>query len=217
MTSVTSPVHVLERLTVPFPAREIGCRLGQRRGAPEVLDVPRFAECARRAYELCEPRGRYRLLPIAALEADGIVLADGVKVPGGRFAKECAFCGWLWCGAVTVGKAVVEARLALESLADQSVYDAVASEVADAAMDALQRSARQMLVSQGLALAERRYSPGYGDMPLSVQTLFQNYVSLSEMGVELTPEYFMIPEKSVTAWAGVSKIRSQYNDTERVS
>ena len=180
-------------------------RLGQRQGAPCVLDEPRFADCARRAFALCAPRGRYRILPIAEIRMDGVLLADGTLVPGGRFAAQCDGCVGLWCAAVTVGAEVVTARQALPSMAEQCVYDAVGSECADTAMDALQRVSRQLLLSQGLALSPHRYSPGYGDMPLSAQVLFDRYLDLGAMGVSLTAEHFMTPEKSVTAWAGVAK------------
>ncbi len=117
---------------------------------------------------------------------------------------------------MTVGAEVVAARQALASMAEQCVYDAVASEAADAAMDALQRVSSQLLLSQGLMLCKRRYSPGYGDMPLRTQLLFDRYLDLRAMGVTLTPEYFMIPEKSVTAWACVAKAEQQ-NEPTRIS
>ena len=202
-----APLHILEHLAVPYPKPAIACRLGQRRGVPQALDNPRFSDCARRAYALCEPRGRYRLLPIRQIEAEGIRLEDGTLVPGARFAALCGGQSWLWCAAVTVGAGLVAAREALTSLTEQSIYDAVGSECADAAMDALQSHARQLLLSQGVALAPRRYSPGYGDMPLSVQRLFDRYLDLNAMGVVLTDSFMMLPEKSVTAWAGAARLQ----------
>ncbi len=212
----SSPVHILEHLAISFPEKEIAARLGQRQGAPRLLDEARFAEAAQRAFALCAPRGRYCLLPIEAVQADGILLVDGTRVQGARFAEQCVGRRWLWCAAVTVGAEVVAARQALPSMAEQCVYDAVASECADAAMDALQRVSMQLLLSQGFMIDRRRYSPGYGDMPLQTQALFDRYLDLGAMGVALTPEYFMIPEKSVTAWAGVAKAEQQ-NEPTRIS
>lgn len=50
----------------------------------------------------------------------------------------------------------------------------------------------------------RRYSPGYGDLPLDVQPKFLSLIEAEKsLGITLTDTNLMIPSKSVTAIIGV--------------
>jgi cobalamin-dependent methionine synthase I len=53
---------------------------------------------------------------------------------------------------------------------------------------------------------DKRYSPGYGDMPLEMQKIFFSQLHLEELKMVLNDNFYMIPEKSVTAFAAVRKI-----------
>ena len=49
-----------------------------------------------------------------------------------------------------------------------------------------------------------RFSPGYGDLPLSMQKQISMILNMpKEIGVSLTESYLMTPSKSVTALIGV--------------
>lgn len=49
-----------------------------------------------------------------------------------------------------------------------------------------------------------RFSPGYGDVPLSVQSIFFSLLSCTQkIGLTLTDSLVMAPEKSVTAFIGI--------------
>ena len=93
-----------------------------------------------------------------------------------------------------------------EDISCKAIFDAAASETADAAMDFLHGVSAKNLLSQGLSLDKRRYSPGYGDMPLAMQKIFFSHLHLDELGMVLCDNFYMIPEKSVTAFAAVRKI-----------
>ena len=51
--------------------------------------------------------------------------------------------------------------------------------------------------------AQRRYSPGYGDLSLETQKLFFSLLNCSKIGLTLMDTLIMAPEKSVTAFIGV--------------
>jgi hypothetical protein len=197
-------VHTLENMNLRFPEREIFLRLGghvSKTGIPEP-QLREFRKTALAAFELCRPCGRWMAVP-ARRSDRGIELTDGTVIPGADFAARCEGITMLWCGAVTVGNAVVAARDNCPELAASAIYDAVASECADAAMDHLQQQAAMVLRRQGSFLAARRYSPGYGDMPLSVQRFFYERLNLPELDMQLNEQNFFLPEKSVTAFAGI--------------
>ena len=59
---------------------------------------------------------------------------------------------------------------------------------------------------EGLYLRPR-FSPGYGDLPLSCQPDFCRVLEAEKtVGITLTESFLMMPSKSVTAVIGVSKI-----------
>jgi cobalamin-dependent methionine synthase I len=87
--------------------------------------------------------------------------------------------------------------------AEAVIADAVGGECADAAMDFLQKQASAELARQGMRMAEFRFSPGYGDWTLEAQKFFFEILPMEEMGIRLHESMLMIPEKSVTATAGI--------------
>lgn len=196
----------VEHLPVLFPEKEIFYRLGgnvAKTVLPEKIRAE-YRRTALQAFELCRPCGRW-LVATAQVRPDGVMLDDGFFVAGRDFAARCAGATRIWCAAVTVGSEVLSARDRQERVALAAVYDAVAGECADAAMDMLQKQCMTALRRNGWTLAVRRYSPGYGDMPLSVQRYFYDRLKLDELGISLNTNNFLIPEKSVTAFAGVTE------------
>ena len=199
-------VHCVPHLPIRFPEREIFFRLGGNTAKtilpPEVQSS--YRKTALQAYEICRPCGCWTVIS-AEIQPDGMVLDGNIFIPGSNFAARCAGVSLMWCGAVTVGREVLVQRDSQQQISAGAVYDAVAGECADEAMDILQKQCTAELRRHGCTLMERRYSPGYGDMPLSVQKFFYERLNLSQLDIELTVNNFLIPEKSVTAFAGVIK------------
>lgn len=201
---MTGVLHTLSRIAVPFPEREVFLRLGGRttRTAMTDAEAREYRKVALEAFEMCELRGRWAVFPARA-EETGVRLDDGTLIPGTQFARRSAGIRAVWCGAVTAGAKITAARDAGGPVARSAVYDAVGGECADAGMAFMQRQAATQLRSGALGLRESRYSPGYGDMPLEVQKFFFARLKLEELGMKLDEHCFMLPEKSVTAFAGV--------------
>jgi cobalamin-dependent methionine synthase I len=107
---------------------------------------------------------------------------------------------------VTVGPAIVELALQAVNSGDGAsalVYDAVGSETAEAAIDWLNMYIAQQIKRRGENLTRMRFSAGYGDFMLENQGLFFELLGLEKLGVSITDRYIFIPEKTVTAIAGV--------------
>lgn len=87
---------------------------------------------------------------------------------------------------------------AVRSSFDQFVCDAVASAMAEALAD---------YVQSHLPLPTKaRFSPGYGDLPLSVQPRLLSFLNAQkEMGIVLSDSLLMTPTKSITAIAGIKQ------------
>lgn len=151
------------------------------------------------------PKYVYRVSTVEAL-SNGIRLADcGVFLAGKDIVGHLEGCG----------KAVIFAAT-LSAEADKLIRTAEISDMAEAlAMDCVCSA----LIEQICDKAEEeifgeitatyrtwRFSPGYGDLPLSVQEeLLIALNTQRRIGLTVTPENIMIPSKSVTAVIGISE------------
>ena len=199
----------LPSIPVTFPEKEIFLRLNGNLTRTELSTKEKilYLGKAKAAFELCLPAGRWDYFPVKSVSPDGIMLADNRIITGKDFAAGCTGITHLWCGAVTVGRNVTDAEKQISSVFTQAIYDAAASETADAAMDLLTQIARRSLLRMGLNMDERRYSPGYGDMPLSMQKFFFDSLQLETLDMSFNEIFYMLPEKSVTAFAGIRAIK----------
>ena len=196
-------VHIFDHLAVEFPEKSVFLRLGghcTKTGLDERTRL-HFMQISRQAFDLCEPCGRWECLKISAVGAGHLETEKGILSLGRDFCKSAGNASHLWYGAVTIGNKLTALRDELDSISASAVYDAVGSECADAAMDMLCALSRSELLRNGMFLSERRFSPGYGDMPLSLQNFFYSELDMAQMRVTVTENCFFIPEKTVTAFA----------------
>ena len=95
-------------------------------------------------------------------------------------------------------------RLELSDIALCTAVDATASAAIEKICDAVEADARAWAADRGLYLTGR-YSPGYGDCPLSLQqTLCLALDTPRAMGLTVTPQQLLAPRKSVTAILGAA-------------
>ena len=199
-------IHFCSSLNIRYPEKEIFFRLGGNVFKTDLSPEEKlsYGMVARSAFSLCRPQGVWRLVKRSEFAASGILLENGSLLAGKKFSDLVRGRNALLLGAVTVGTQVIAARDSLERISDRAVYDAVASETADAAMDMLFSLASSELLRSGAVADTGRYSPGYGDMSLDNQKLFFQLLDMRKIGINLTEHCYMIPEKSVTAVSGVT-------------
>lgn len=86
---------------------------------------------------------------------------------------------------------------------DGAILGAAASSQIEVAVEMLHDCVRAWAVERGLRAGDR-FSPGYGDLPLSVQPAFLDAVAAGKLlGITTTPANFLAPSKSVTAIVGL--------------
>lgn len=86
---------------------------------------------------------------------------------------------------------------------DGMMYGAASSALVEAAANAVEASIVAWAADRGLH-TNWRYSPGYGDLPLSVQPAFLRSLDATRrIGLSLTPSWLLVPTKSVTAVVGL--------------
>ena len=135
------------------------------------------------------------------------VLTDekGVEFPFGRveskdIAKNLCGCSEAFVFAVTLGHGTERllSKMSRLSAADFFVYDAVGSALAESVCD----EAEKMIKKN--SKCRPRFSPGYGDFPLSVQRDVLSLVNAERLvGITLTDTNLMLPQKSITAILGI--------------
>jgi cobalamin-dependent methionine synthase I len=106
----------------------------------------------------------------------------------------------------TAGSAIMEAikeKTRQDDLAAAVVYDATASEMVDAGLDWIMDYLNQHLRREGKTLLPRRFSAGYADFNLENQKAIYETLQMKNIGVAITPEFILLPEKSVTAISGI--------------
>lgn len=176
------------------------------------LDLERRIERCVEELELSiDPKGVYRTFRVDATGTDSagmpcIHLEGSEIVLTGRdiyrHLKDAAFCTVLAC---TLGMSCERKlrTLASQQALDAALFDAACSSYVEAAVEQMDRDVRAQAAELGLN-ANWRFSPGYGDCPLSAQPSILAALNASRLlGLTTTATNLLMPTKSVTAFIGL--------------
>lgn len=203
-------MKIMTKLPVLVPDDRIYMRLGKYKHFAETTPAQqrRFEQEIARAKSLCRPSGTWDVIKIADNDGATVRLEGGDCFASPKLAEFLRGSSEILLFAATAGQEICDA-VKDASAVEAAIYDAVGSETADAAIAWVQDYARQTLRPRGLAVSEQRFSPGYGGLDLSCQEIFFRRLKLAELGMSLTPAFFMLPEKSVTALAGIRPLSGE--------
>ena len=151
--------------------------------------------CLQEPLTLASPRVVWRLLPVLP---GGLRVGDDIQA----LLSESTQCVLL---AATLGNALETAirRAQVRGLTRALMLDCCGSAAIESVCDAAEAEIRAA-VGEGKHLTDR-FSPGYGDLPLSVQPLLLDILDAPRrIGLTLTPTGIMTPRKSVTAILGIA-------------
>ena len=168
--------------------------------APDALCAD-LERCERLLLQVARPRALWRLFDLLP---DGTLAGTDYR-PGGQDIRDhLRGCDQVVLMAATLG-AEAEAlirRAQKRDMADAVILDAVGSAAIENVCDNLCADLAETLSPRCLT---ERFSPGYGDLPLSEQeTIFRILELERRIGVSLTAGGLMIPQKSVTAFIGAA-------------
>ncbi len=203
-----------DHIRIETPREQIYRRLGYRKGrtrtsAAQEAEVEAYVA---EAETLIALKGAAVRLPILRLNETRVVLARDqgeVAWQSGRLAKFLDGCDEVLLMGATAGGAIMEAirkDVGGGRVTRGVVLDAAASETVDASLDWIMGYFRQALRRENRILTEKRFSAGYGDFLLENQRSFVELLELERIGVRLTADCILTPEKSVTAVAGIRGI-----------
>ena len=180
--------------------------LGYRGQAIDVGLDRRIDDIVRRCLAMARPRMGLATYAVRSRAHDLIELEGcAFELRGRDIAEHLADASEVVLFAVTLGIEVDRElrRLSLIDPLEQVVFDSAATALAERAADVADARARAYAAAQG-SYASWRFSPGYGDLPLSCQRDFLAALDAGrQLGITLTPSDLMVPTKSVTAIVGV--------------
>ncbi len=158
------------------------------------------------AWLLIEPQARVKHLEAEITDKIVYLPEADFLIYSKTLARHCQKCRKLSLLALTIGPFLEEKadRLKSSSSSKALVFDATGSEAAEAFASQLEKQLQQEIRRSGFYPC-KRYSPGYGDLPLSVQQFFFDQLQLEELAMRLTPSFLIIPQKSITAFIGWRK------------
>lgn len=128
----------------------------------------------------------------------------GMLLQGNDIKKHLSDCGKVIVFAATLG--VAFERLIRTAEIDNLAYAVVLDAYGSAFIEAYCDKCEAELHEKTGGFFTWRYSPGYGDYPISVQSDFIRFLSADkQIGLTATENHILIPRKSVTAVIGIGE------------
>ncbi len=154
--------------------------------------------------ERIQPRYCYRVYLLSRSE-DGFTIPEaGISLSGNTSALMLSQCNQIIFLACTLGTefdALLRAEEARD-MADAVILDACGSALVEAGCDQAGEELSRLFPDRFLT---DRFSPGYGDLPLSLQPAVCTALNASRrLGLSVTDHFLLNPIKSVVAMLGVS-------------
>lgn len=166
----------------------------------ELLEQVR--RCGDQIQAVARPKAVWRIFPLAGIGLEG----TNLTLTGSDIQRHLADCHQCVLMAATLG-ADVERLLMHTQVSDMAqalILDSCASAAVENLCDNLEADLRTQVEAEEHYLTDR-FSPGYGDLPLALQSDFCALLNTQrQIGLTVSPSSLLIPRKSVTAILGIS-------------
>ena len=164
----------------------------------------KVAAVSERLEKTLQPRFTYKVCPLLRENGQLSVPTAGITLKSRTAERMLAQCDQVILLACTLG-AAFETMLRAEQardMANAAILNACGSALVEAGCDAAEQELKARFPDRFLT---DRFSPGYGDLPLSLQPAICSTLDVQRrLGIYLTDSCLMIPSKSVTALMGLS-------------
>ncbi len=195
MKSLRLPVSAKD---IPFPEGECLARIGPGK------DDPLFSELLEKVKKTLRPSVIYREVCVEIEERT-------VKLPFCRLesrdlSRALSGCRSVYLLALTLGHDTERAiaRLSVTSQLSGFLADGIGSVFAEGLAERATALLRALPENRERRILPR-FSPGYGDLPLTLQAPLLEALSAAEIGITLSRSLLMTPKKSVTALLGIQE------------
>ena len=181
------------------------CRYMGVRGEADERTRALAESCLEELEGRATPRHVMRDFPLTVDEAEGLVDLGCFTVHSRDLARNLAGCTKVLLFGATLGEGpdLLIRRYGRVEVSRGLAMQACSAAMIEAYCDELCAGWRSEYASEGYGMRPR-FSPGYGDFDLSVQTNICDVLKTGKtIGVTLTDSLLMMPSKSVTAVVGL--------------
>lgn len=178
--------------------------MGYKNGCsdPKILQIT--DECEQRLMQVMKPRYVYKVFDIEHTD-DGVAVKNTSLVLKGKdiyeHLKDCERCALL-CATVSVGVDMLIRSFEAVDMTKAVITDCLSSAVIEQVCNEVESTIKSEVGDYNYTW---RFSPGYGDFLLDIQTEFIDVLDAQKRaGVNVSDSLILIPRKSVTAVIGIS-------------
>jgi len=160
---------------------------------------------AEHAHYLINPLYSYIIKNVEWARGSMTLIEDSIIFKSQVIAQLLEHCNQVAILLVTIGKYLEEttSKLARDGLMLQAtVLDAIGSDAVEKVADFVEGRIKEIAESKGLFIS-RRFSPGYCDWNIGQQRMIFHALIGNMVGVRLTGECLMIPQKSISGIVGI--------------
>ncbi len=185
------------------PGSEAARFLGIR-GEPDAAVLSALRGTMERVRAVSVPRDVVKRFPLSVNGAS-VALEGAFELESRDLARNLAGCDGVYLFVTTLGPGPDRLMRAAQvsSVAESAMIQAAAAEIIERHCDDLVARLAADEARRGRSI-KPRYSPGFGDLGLSVQAkIFAALDVTRAIGVSLTDSFMMTPLKSVSAFVGV--------------
>ena len=202
---------IFDTITLEIPVEHIYSRLGYARGKTKITKIQEEAlsRSILEAQEFLKLQGVAVRLTVIAKDAEKVTLENNIVFKSISLVQLLKDCDEVFFLGATAGMKIHEFIRKNSTEGDVTkavIFDAVASECVDKALDWMMEYFYAGLRRENKAFTRFRFSAGYGDFSLDNQRIFYDTLQLARFGVRLTATSMFVPEKTVTALVGVKKV-----------
>jgi len=203
---LASPPQVFDGIPLKIDRDEVlrfqGYKKGRDVPTPEVERL--YDEAIEEAERLLLPRAVYRAMPVAAVDADGLSIADGMRFVVPSIRRLWGPVEYLGIAICTIGEAIEDRARQLFGEREFPLAVMLDS-VGSAAVECLAEWLNDRLCQLALPhfKVTNRVSPGYAGWKVEDQALIFRLCPGAEVGVRLNEACVMAPAKSITFAVGM--------------
>ena len=165
------------------------------------------------AKSLIEPSYTYTILDIQQINGSTIFIDDSITLESNIISQVLEPCTKVAVFALTIGDRLEEMTAKLGDrglIVEAFILDAIGSSTTEKAAEFVHGIIGELADLRDLTVS-RRFSPGYCDWDISQQEAIFRALNGASPGIELSDDYLMTPEKSVSGIIGIGPKDSEVN------
>jgi len=169
---------------------------------------------AEHAHYLINPLHSYVIKDVEWARGSIALIEGSVIFKSRIIARLLERCHQVAIFVVTIGKYLEETAWQLSKdglILQATVLDAIGSGAVEKVADFVQDKIKEIAEAQGL-VTSRRFSPGYCDWNIGQQRMLFYALTGNTLGIRLTGECLMIPQKSISGAIGIGPSKADVED-----